>query len=285
MRLIESTDATLDPIAPGISRVKGFFPGSIVALQTNRQGGVSFGPFESFNLGGHVGDDPGAVAANRARLLGVCAGLDARSDGHVWLNQVHGTTVYSGGPISTHSAADAKVTGTTGEICAVMTADCLPLLIARPSTGHIAAVHAGWRGLCDGVIEACLDSMLQLGGAESGSNDIEFTEDEWFVWLGPAIGVESFEVGHEVRQAFVDRDPVAIAAFHPSPKNPQKWMADLGLLARQRIQAWPGDFVARIAQENDCVLKNAAQYFSYRRCSKNGQPTGRMASLIYRVGN
>lgn len=285
MRLIESTDASLVPIAPGISRVQGFFPSSVVALQTSRLGGVSSGPFESFNLGDHVGDDPGAVAANRARLLEVCAGLGARSDGRFWLNQVHGTRVHSAGLIDTSPAADAKVAGAPGEICAVMTADCLPLLIARPSTGQIAAVHAGWRGLCDGVIEACLDSMLQFGEPMQGSSGIGFNEEEWLVWLGPAIGAESFEVGQEVRQAFVDHDPVATAAFHPSPKSPQKWLADLSVLARQRIQAWPGDFVARIAQEDGCVLKNAAQYFSYRRCSKNGQPTGRMASLIYRQDN
>lgn len=272
--------AEIVEIAPGICRITGFFPQQIQAIQTTRLGGDSKPPYNEFNLGAHVGDDPVAVLANRKRLQQV---VQAEL---VWLDQVHGTRVLahaSGQTAPNDCRADAIVANQSGQACLVMTADCLPLLIARPGQQQIAAVHAGWRGLCDGVIEATLDRLAAECPRPVG-------RDEWWIWLGPAIGPEAFQVGEDVRAAFLANDPAMGVAFQAQPSSPGKWLADLGLLARLRLSRWfeafrggaaghqsgDGPVLIHVAQQKDCVYTQADRYFSYRR----DRVTGRMASLI-----
>lgn len=230
-------------------------PANVKALSTSRLGGVSQGVFASLNLGTHVGDELAAVAQNRL-LLKENAGVP---DEPAWLNQVHGTEVlvlddWQGGL----AHADAAVTKTAGQVCVVMTADCLPVLFCDNKGQQVAAAHAGWRGLCDGVIE----QTLQL------------FEDprEVMVWLGPAIGPAAFEVGAEVRAAFVAHNAGANRAFVPAGHD--KYLADIYLLARQRLAAAG---VTQIYGGKHCTVSQPQQFFSYRR---DGQ-TGRMASLIW----
>ena len=267
-------------VAPGIGRITGFFPDQVQAIQTMRQGGVSRAPYDQLNFGHHVGDDPQAVQRNRDYLRQT---VDADL---VWLDQVHGSRVVAHPTASVGLAdcrADAIFANERGRACLVMTADCLPILIARPDQQQAAAVHAGWRGLSDGVIEAALDRLVQDAPCTEGP-------DEWWIWLGPAIGPAAFEVGDEVRATFIARDSASAAAFMPKQDRPGKWLADLGLLARLRLQSWFTDFRSRrsvaqplagpvvlhVAQQNDCVFSMPERYFSYRR----DHVTGRMASLI-----
>lgn len=289
--LARPRDCAMREIAPGIHQIEGFFPPSICAIQTTRMGGVSQPPFDQLNLGSHVGDDPQAVLQNRDRLAQAC-----KAD-LIWLNQVHGTQVAEHGPAPQPpggACADAIVASSPGRACLVMTADCLPLLVARPAHQQVAAIHAGWRGLCDGVIESTLDRLV--GGTQNTSETApetasETTEpDYWWVWLGPAIGPGAFEVGPEVRSAFVAQDAMAANGFRPSPTGQDKWLADLGFLARLRLQHWfdrlradralrgqsAAEVVVHVAQQNDCVYSQPERYFSYRR----DRVTGRMASLI-----
>lgn len=221
--------------------------------------GVSQGVFRRFNLGDHVGDDPSAVAANRARLrtaLGVSP---------LWLAQVHGTAVVDAAAGDEARAenrvptADAAFSRRPGVACAMMTADCLPLLFCDESATVVAAAHAGWRGLCAGVIEATVVAMATPG-------------QRLLAYLGPAIGPAAFEVGDEVRQAFVAADATAASAFVPHGSG--KWLADLYALARQRLRRCG---VERIYGGSCCTFSDAERFFSYRR---DGQ-TGRMASLIW----
>lgn len=230
-------------------------PANVKALATSRSGGVSQGVFASLNLGTHVGDDIAAVTQNRL-LLKAQAALPAEP---AWLNQVHGTKVlaldsWQGGLTD----ADAAMTKTAGKVCVVMTADCLPVLFCDNKGQQVAAAHAGWRGLCDGVIE----QTLQL---------FENPRDV-MVWLGPAIGPAAFEVGAEVRAAFVAHYVGANRAFVPAGQG--KYLADIYLLARQRLAAAG---VTQIYGGHYCTLSAPQQFFSYRR---DGQ-TGRMASLIW----
>ncbi len=229
-------------------------PANVKALSTTRAGGVGTAPFDSLNLGTHVGDDPAAVAANRARLRAL---LPAEP---CWLNQVHGTAVVDLATEHGVPDADAAVSRTPGAVCVVMTADCLPVLLCDRAGTVVGAAHAGWRGLQGGVIEAAVRAMNVPAG-------------ELMAWLGPAIGPAAFEVGDEVRAAFVADDPAAACAFRPAgPAG--KWLADLYLLARQRLAALG---VTAVHGGDSCTFTEAERFFSYRRDGR----TGRMASLVW----
>ncbi len=230
-------------------------PARVKALITTRNGGVSPPPFDTLNLATHVGDDPAAVARNRARLRRE-ATLPAEPR---WLDQVHGRLVADLDGEAPPCCADAAVTSTPGEVCAVLTADCLPVLLCDRAGRRVAAAHAGWRGLCGGVIEAAVKALGVEGGAV-------------MAWLGPAIGPGAFEVGDEVRAAFVDVDPAAAVAF--SPAGGGHWRADLYRLARQRLADCGVGFVGGGGY---CTVTEADRFFSYRRDGR----TGRMASLIW----
>jgi hypothetical protein len=226
-------------------------PLTVRACATTRTGGVSTGPYASLNLGDHVGDDPAHVAENRARLRREL-GLPAEP---LWLTQVHGIAVAEG----QGADADASVAFGPGTVCTVMTADCLPLLLCDRAGTRVAAVHAGWRGLLAGVIEAAV-ARLDTSGAEL------------LVWLGPAIGPDAFEVGDEVRAAFVAEDAAAAAAFRPSPAG--RWLADIYALARRRLARCG---VNAVYGGELCTYHDAERFYSYRRDGV----TGRMASLIW----
>ncbi|WP_028536571.1 peptidoglycan editing factor PgeF [Paludibacterium yongneupense] len=229
-------------------------PARVRTLITTRAGGVSAAPYASLNLGDHVGDDPLCVAANRARLA------ERLPAPPLWLKQTHGTTV-ADADLDHESAPDADgvVARRAGRVCAIMTADCLPLLLCDRSGSIVAGAHAGWRGLCEGVIEATVAAMERPTG-------------EIMVWLGPAIGPDAFEVGAEVRAAFVERDPACAVAF--TAIGADKYLADIYRLARLRLAAlgieavWGGD---------SCTVIERNRFFSYRRDGR----TGRMASLIW----
>ena len=173
-------------------------PANVKALQTTRTGGVSAGPYTSFNLGDHVGDEPLAVERNRILLEPLLPSEP------IWLKQVHGTTVVDAAQAACWPQADACVSTHPGAVCVVMTADCLPVLLCDDNGSVIGAVHAGWRGLCDGVIEQTVQAM-------------KVPPTTLMAWLGPAISAKAFEVGDEVRAAFIARQPQATAAFTPSP--------------------------------------------------------------------
>lgn len=237
-------------------------PANVRALSTSRGlaqqpvFGVSAGVYAGLNLGSHVGDLPTAVAANRQVLTQYC-GLNLPP---AWLNQVHGTTVldlalWQGGLVD----ADASVSAVPGLAAVVMTADCLPVLFCDRQGSRVAAAHAGWRGLCDGVLEATLAHFPAPA--------------EVLAWLGPAIGPANFEVGGEVRAAFVGKNPQAASAFVPSSHS-GKYLADIYALARLRLQAAG---VTAIYGGGLCTVAEPHRFFSYRR---DGQ-TGRQASLIW----
>lgn len=255
----------MNKVAPGIFRPAWELPAGVHALQTTRAGGVALEPYASFNLGDHVGDDSQAVAANRARLR---RHLPAEP---VWLEQVHGIEVVDLDRAANAAAsavcagrrprADAAFARQPGRVCAVLTADCLPVLLCDDAGTVVAAAHAGWRGLAAGVLEAVIAGMAVAPARLSA-------------WIGPAIGAEAFEVGGEVRAAFLDQDAAAAAAFAPAA--PGKWMADLVLLAQQRLVR---SGVARIAVDGRSTHRDAATWYSYRRDGR----TGRMASLIWRA--
>lgn len=228
-------------------------PANVRAVQTLRSGGCSPPPWESFNLGDHVGDDPARVAANRATLRAL---LPAEP---LWLTQVHGVTVVDAGAASPTREADAAFARQPGKVCVVMTADCLPVLFCDRAGTVVAAAHAGWRGLLAGVLEATLGRM----GVPAG---------EVLAWLGPAIGPAAFEVGDEVRSAFVSAHAESAAAFEAL--RPGKWLLDIYLLARQAL-ARVG--VSAVYGGDCCTVQDAGRFFSYRRDGV----TGRMASLIW----
>lgn len=222
---------------------------------TTRVGGVSQAPWTSFNLGGHVGDDPVHVVANRARLR---RQLPAEPG---WLRQVHGARVVELGR-APDPEADAAFTRVPGQVCAVLTADCLPVLFCDRAGSVVAAAHAGWRGLAAGVLEATVAAMAVAPG------DI-------LAWMGAAIGPQAFEVGDEVREAFIGQHTGAAAAFLPHPAgHAGKWLADIYRLARIRL-AHAG--VQAIHGGGRCTFSEAESFYSYRRDGV----TGRMAALIW----
>jgi len=232
-------------------------PPPVKSVITTRHGGFSAAPYQGLNLGDHVGDAPVEVARNRAWLS---RQLALPSEPH-WLQQVHGCHVLECGQdlVPGRMAADAATSSQPGQVCAVLTADCLPLLICNRSGSRVAAVHAGWRGLAAGVIERA------LSGFDAGPGEL-------LVWLGPAIGPAAFEVGDEVRETFVSKNPADEAAFLPS--SPGHWLADIYQLARNRLAPWRPGFVGG---GDDCTYSEEARFFSYRRDGI----TGRMAALIW----
>lgn len=225
------------------------------AVCTTRAGGVSAGPYASLNLGDRVGDDPACVARNRA-LLRARLALPAEP---LWLAQVHGCEVALSGTDRPGCEADAAIARAPGQVCVAMTADCLPILVCDRHGTSVAAIHAGWRGLANGVIER---TLARLGGDPA----------DWLAWLGPAIGPDAFEVGPEVRAAFLAADPGAEAAFRAQPGG--KWLADLYALARARLAAAGA---TRIFGGDYCTYTDADRFFSFRRDGI----CGRMASLIW----
>ena len=223
----------------------------------------SAAPWQLFNMGDHVGDAPAAVAAHRAALLQHCEGLA----GVQWLNQVHGVEVHDLQQLGDPIEADAAICQTPGLATAVMTADCLPVLICDARGEQWAAAHAGWRGLCDGVIAETVKRF-------------SCHARELLVWLGPAISRRHFEVGAEVRSAFIDQfdaPKTAIeTAFLPSKRSSGRYMADLHALASAQLQALGVEHISRSAA---CTYADASRFYSYRR---DGD-TGRFACFIYRT--
>lgn len=233
-------------------------PNQVRAYVTTRHGGVSLGSYTSLNLGDHVGDDLAAVLENRARLK---AALNMPTD-PLWLKQVHGCDVAKVDKKQIDCIADASIATTADQVCAILTADCLPLLLCNQQGNKVAAVHAGWRGLANGVIEATL-------------NHLNEPSEKILAWMGPAIGPNAFEVGNEVRNIFVASDPESTAAFKPSARTPHAWMANIYMLAHLHLKKqgvsciYGGDF---------CTVSDSKNFFSYRR---DQGITGRMASLIW----
>jgi YfiH family protein len=228
-------------------------PANVRSLQTTRRGGVSRAPYDSLNLGDHVGDNPLAVAQNRQRLNRLMPSEP------VWLEQVHGTQVVNADLASCKPRGDASVAHRPGSVCVVMTADCLPVLLCDEAGTVVGAAHAGWRGLCDGVIEATIAAMNTPAA-------------KLLAWLGPAISQPAFEVGAEVRAAFIAKDAQAVSAFVPGVDG--KWQADIYQLARLRLQALG---VTQIYGGQHCTFHEAARFFSYRRDGV----TGRMGTFIW----
>jgi YfiH family protein len=241
-------------------------PVGVRAVCTTRQGGVSLPPYTSMNLGDHVGDDPAAVAENRARLQRAL-GLRA-----VFLQQVHGTGVaLIDGTTPDGTLADACVSGLRGVACTVMVADCLPVLFTTRSGALVGAAHAGWRGLAAGVLEATLQRLWQAlpGDAANAAQTL--------AWLGPCIGPQAFEVGAEVRDAFVRQQPRSADCFVQQGRG--KFLANLAGLARQRLQALGVvQIYGNDASPAWCTVNNPSSFFSHRR----DRVSGRFAACIWR---
>lgn len=231
-------------------------PHWVRALVTTRQGGVSTGPYASLNLGSHCGDEWPMVLQNRQRVT-LEVGMEPR-----WLTQTHGIGVVEMGPLAprVEPEADAAFTRQTGVAVAVMTADCLPLLFCHRQEPVVAAVHAGWRGLCSGVIESTVKAL-------------NCRPADLLVWLGPAIGPQAFEVGEEVRAAFVAKYTDCAGEFHS--KSSGKWLANLYGLARLQLKQLG---VEQVYGGTECTYTDSLRYFSHRR---DGGTTGRMASIIW----
>lgn len=232
-------------------------PAGVRAWQTCR--GVGELPYGGLNLGQHVGDDAVSVAANRSHLMAVVPAQPT------WLTQVHGTRVLEL-PHEAHGdspEADAVMTTEPGVVCAVMTADCLPVLLADRAGRIVGAAHAGWRGLADGVLEALVGNMSSRVGGQS--NDL-------LAWIGPAIGPDAFEVGDDVLKAFVALNPENQAYFKVGAAG--KWLANLPALAAAKLRAMG---VNDITQSGCCTYTQADHFYSFRR----DQVTGRMASMIW----
>jgi hypothetical protein len=251
-------------------------PPEVRALSTQRGGGTSAAPFESFNLGAHVGDSAETVLDNRRRLRAL-ARLPAEP---VWLSQQHGSEVLDldglqGAPgtdapgaeapgaeapgAEAPRPADASFTHRAGRVCAILTADCLPVLLTSDSGAGVAAAHAGWRGLAAGVVEATVQGLA-------------LPPSSLLAWLGPGIGPEHFEIGAEVREALLRADPGAEEAFLPNARG--RYMADLAALARRRLERLG---VVRIYGGGACTYASPERYFSHRRDGR----TGRQATLIW----
>lgn len=230
-------------------------PPRVRAVTTTRAGGVSAGPWASMNPADHVGDAGSAVATNRQRLVTRLALPVAPR----WLTQVHGTRVVDAADGFESTAADAVVARAPGSVCAVLTADCLPVLLCDAAGREVAAAHAGWRGLAAGVLEQTVARMQAPG-------------HELLAWLGPAISAAAYVVGEEVRIAFICRDARAAEAFRPAAAG--GWHADLYALARQRLGSCG---VTAVYGGNFCSYRDRERFFSYRRDGV----TGRMASLVW----
>jgi YfiH family protein len=236
-------------------------PDNVGALSTLRTGGHSAAPYDDgrggpgLNLGLHVQDDPARVAANRALLRRLLPAEPA------WLTQVHGTAVVDAAATQSGAEADGCVSATPGAVCVMMTADCLPVLMCDRAGTVVGAAHAGWRGLAAGVLENTVAAMRARGA------------QDLLAWLGPAIGPQRFEVGAEVREAFLRHDAAADAAFHPYAGRPGKFLADIYRLARLRLSAAG---VGEVSGGGWCTVDDA-RFYSYRR----DKTTGRMASVVW----
>lgn len=235
------------------------------AVMTTRAAGDSRPPFDAFNLGLHVGDDPAVVEAHR-RLFARTMQAEP-----VFLEQVHGTRVVRVGRADASAQpplqADAAVTTEPGVACVVMVADCLPVLLAADGDLGVAAAHAGWRGLCAGVLETTVQALCEAAGC---------SPQQLQAWLGPCIGPRRFEVGDEVRAAFEAVSPQARMHFRAQPvaAGPAKWLADLPALARQRLAA---SGVTRVQDSGACTVEDPSRFFSFRRDGR----TGRMAAAVW----
>ena len=231
-------------------------PANVKALQTTRVGGVSVAPYASLNLGAHVNDDGNTVAHNR-QLLSPYLPSEP-----VWVNQVHGIEVIDAAESGCLESADASFATKNNVVCVTMTADCLPVLLCDTDGTVVAAVHAGWRGLCDGVIESAVNKM-------------PVQASHILAWLGPAISPNAFEVGDDVREQFIQKDSQAVLAFKPQG---DKWLCDMYLIAKQRLknlgvtQIYGGSI-----NEDFCTYTDEVRFFSFRR----DNVTGRMASMIW----
>lgn len=230
-------------------------PPHVRALATTRRGGFSAGPFAGLNLATHVDDDPHVVERNR-QWLREAAGLPAEP---MWLQQVHGTDVWRGGPSQAPPTADASIATSKRQVCAILTADCLPVLFCDTAGTVVAAAHAGWRGLVGGVLAATVESM-------------QVPASQLLAWLGPAIEPAAFEVGGEVRDRFVARDARHSQAFQKNERH--RWQADIYALARGELRALG---VERVHGGGFGTFADATRFYSYRREKR----TGRMATLIW----
>lgn len=230
-------------------------PAQVRAAFTLRAGGVSSPPFDSLNVGRHVGDRPEAVDENRRRI---CRHLGLPGE-PAWLEQVHGKAVADLDSGVGVARADAAITRVAGRVCVVQVADCLPVLFAARSGSAVAAAHCGWRGLVSGVLEATVRAL----GVRPG---------ELYAWLGPAIGPGAFEVDEEVRTALLAQDARAADAFAGNSRG--RWQCDLFALARQRLAALG---VTAVFGGGVCTLSDPQRFFSYRRDGR----CGRMAALIW----
>lgn len=228
-------------------------PANVKAMQTTRQGGSSIAPYDSLNLGDHVGDEPLTVARNRMLLNSLLPSEP------VWMKQVHGTVVVNASSASCRPQADACIATHRAAVCVVMTADCLPVLLCDVQGSVVGAAHAGWKGLAAGVIEATVQEM-------------HVSPHNLMAWLGPAISQHAFEVGDEVRAAFVAAQPQAASAFVPGEAG--KWYADIYAIARMRLNALG---ITRIYGGDLCTYQDSARFFSYRRDGV----TGRMGTSIW----
>lgn len=232
---------------------------------TGRTGGVSQAPWDALNLGAHVGDDASAVEENRRRVR---QGLPADP---LWLAQVHGTIVHDAdvrgarAPAGREPCADAAITTRRGVPLAIMTADCLPVVMADAQGTVLGVAHAGWRGLAAGVLERTLQQMRAR---------VDPTP-RWRAWIGPGIGPTAFEVGADVRDAFLVQHPDWAAYFIPH-RDAEHWLADLAGLARARLH---DAGVADVEQCGECTYRQADRYFSYRRAAR----TGRQATFAWLV--
>jgi YfiH family protein len=232
-------------------------PPQVRAVCSTRDGGVSGAPYDTLNLGDHVGDDPAAVRENRARFA---QALGARP---VFLQQVHGThSIALDAASADGTQADACYTRERGVACTIMVADCLPVLVADRAGSIVGAAHCGWRGLAGGVLEALLSAFPPGSGVQA--------------WLGPCIGPRAFEVGAEVREAFCAVDAHAAAAFTAHGEG--KFLADLPALARQRLAALGVDAVAgNDGADAWCTASQPSRFFSHRR----DRVSGRFAAAIW----
>jgi hypothetical protein len=226
---------------------------NVKALQTTRKGGISNTPYDSLNLGDHVGDAPLAVAHNRM-LLNTLLPSEP-----VWLEQMHGTTVANADHASCLPQADACIARHRAAVCVVMTADCLPVLLCDKQGSVVGAAHAGWKGLAAGIVEATVQAM-------------DVVPQKLMAWLGPAISQDVFEVGDEVRAAFIAAQPQASSAFISGQNG--KWFADIYALAHLRLKALG---VTQIYGGGYCTYRDSERFFSYRRDGV----TGRMGTFIW----
>ncbi|WP_411063025.1 peptidoglycan editing factor PgeF [Vibrio rotiferianus] len=229
-------------------------PKNVKAFASTRVGGFSSAPYQGLNLGAHVGDDPSIVEKNRDWL----AQQANMPSAPIWLNQTHSTVVAQvSAPTTRVLDADGVFTSASNVVCSAMTADCLPVLLTNTQGTQVAAVHAGWRGLANGIVE----------------NALELFSGEVMAWLGPAIGPQAFEVGEDVLQAFVDFDSQAHQAFTPRDVE-GKWLADMSKLATLRLNKLG---ITQVFDSGLCTFQDKEDFYSYRRDGV----TGRQATFIW----